>query len=142
MRIYVASSWRNEYQQAIVSLLRMDGHKVYDFRNPPHGLGGFAWSDIDPDWQGWSAERYRELLLHSPVAAQGYLTDFRAMQWAEACLLVMPAGRSAHLELGWSAGAGKRTGVLLVDGEPELMTLMADELFVSPEEMRAAWRGL
>jgi hypothetical protein len=79
MRIYIASSWRNEFQPAIVDLLRTDGHEVYDFRNPPHGLGGFQWSEIDPDWQGWSAHKYRQLLLNSPVAAHGYLTDFRAM---------------------------------------------------------------
>lgn len=34
-RIYVASSWRNPYQPGIVDLLRMHGHKAYDFRNPP-----------------------------------------------------------------------------------------------------------
>src|SRR6266700_2939532 len=61
-RIYAASSWRNEDQPFIVEQLRRAGHEVYDFRNPPNGVGGFAWSQIDPDWQSWSARRYRELL--------------------------------------------------------------------------------
>ena len=134
-RIYVASSWRNPHQQNVVIRLRMDGHQVYDFRNPDHGRGGFQWSDIDPDWQTWDAEAYRNKLLNSPVAAQGYLTDFRAMQWADTCVLVMPCGRSAHLELGFMAGANKRTIVLLSDGEPELMTLMADNLVTSLDEL-------
>lgn len=134
-RIYVASSWRNLYQQNIVARLRMDGHEVYDFRNPDHGRGGFSWSDIDPDWQGWSPEAYRKELLNSQIAAQGFLTDFRAMIWADTCVLVMPCGRSAHLELGWCAGAGKRTIVLLSDGEPELMNLLADDICVSIDEM-------
>ena len=47
-KIYIASSWRNSYQQDVVSFLRNKGHEVYDFRNPPHGNGGFQWSDIDP----------------------------------------------------------------------------------------------
>ena len=46
-KIYVASSWRNEYQQTVVEFLRQQGHEVSDFKNPPHGNGGFAWSDID-----------------------------------------------------------------------------------------------
>lgn len=45
-KIYIASSWRNSYQQDVVSFLRNKGHEVYDFRNPPHGNGGFQWSDI------------------------------------------------------------------------------------------------
>lgn len=137
-RIYVASSWRNPYQQGIVEMLRMHGHQVYDFRNPPHGKGGFHWSEIDPGWQDWSPEGYREALLTSPVAAQGYLSDLRAMQWADTCVLVQPCGRSAHLELGWMAGRGKRTLILLADGEPELMALLADEIVTSPDELLKA----
>jgi hypothetical protein len=134
-RIYLASSWRNEVQPAVVERLRAEGHAVYDFRNPPNGTGGFKWADIDPDWESWSPERYRALLLAHPIAAQGYLSDFRGMAWCDTCLLVMPCGRSAHLELGWCAGAGKRTMVLLADGEPELMTLMADDLCLSLDEV-------
>lgn len=46
-KIYVASSWRNVFQQDVVNILRNFGHEVYDFKNPPHGNGGFQWSDID-----------------------------------------------------------------------------------------------
>jgi hypothetical protein len=135
MRIYVASSWRNERQQAFVEALRADGHLVYDFRNPPAGRGGFHWSDLDPAWREWSAEGYRETLLTHPLAANGYLNDLRAMIWADACVLVMPCGRSAHLELGWCAGAGKRTVILLADGEPELMYLLANHIVTTTEEL-------
>ena len=63
-KIYVASSWRNVFQQDVVDILRDLGHEVYDFKNPPHGNGGFQWSDIDPDWQNWTTEQYREALNH------------------------------------------------------------------------------
>ena len=33
-RIYIASSWRNGFQQQLVQELRKRGHKVYDFRHP------------------------------------------------------------------------------------------------------------
>lgn len=44
-KIYVASSWRNQYYSDVVNRLREAGHEVYDFRNPPQGTGGFHWSD-------------------------------------------------------------------------------------------------
>lgn len=138
-RIYLASSWRNAEQPAAVDRLRMAGHEVYDFRNPPNGVRGFAWSEIDPGWQAWSAEAYRTLLTTHPIAARGYMTDFRGMEWADTCVLLLPCGRSAHLEAGWFAGRGKRLIVWTRDGEePELMALMANHICVSAKEVLAA----
>jgi len=105
-RIYVATSWRNQRQAAIVEMLRQDGHEVYDFKNPPHGDGGFHWSALDQNWENWTPEEYRDKLIRSPIASHGFNADFRAMHWCDTCVLVMPCGRSAHLELGWCAGAG------------------------------------
>lgn len=119
----------------MVASLREAGHAVYDFRNPPNRDGGFQWCDIDPKWLDWSAETYRNHLLSNPIASHGYLADMRAMKWCDTCVLVMPCGRSAHLELGWCAGAGKRTFVLLANGEPELMNLMADWLCLDVDEI-------
>lgn len=135
-RIYAASSWRNPLQPEIVDALRRHGHQVYDFRNPPSGIKGFAWSEIDPNWQSWSARRYRELLTTHPIAARGFLSDLRGMQWADTCLLILPCGRSAHLEAGWFCGQGKRCVVLTRDGEePELMALLATDICVSMNEV-------
>ena len=41
--------------------------------------------------------------------------DMAALRSADATVLVLPCGRSAHLELGWAAGSGQRTVVLLDD---------------------------
>jgi hypothetical protein len=128
-RIYVASSWRNTLQPNVVSILREAGHSVYDFRNPPNGVKGFAWSEIDEAWQSWTADQYVKLLTTHPTAALGYQNDMRAMEWADTCVLVLPCGRSAHLEAGWFAGRGKRCIILTRNGEePELMALMANAI--------------
>lgn len=138
-RVYVASSWRNAHQPAVVDELRAGGHAVYDFRNPSNGVPGFTWSAIDPGWMGWSASEYRRLLTTDPIAARGFLNDLRGMQWADTCVLVLPCGRSAHLEAGWFAGAGKRCIILTRDGEePELMALLANEICISIEEVLEA----
>lgn len=126
-RIYVASSWRNPDHPVVVEMLRQLGHDVYDFRNPRPGDHGFAWSEIDPDWLAWKPWPYRDALDH-PIAVAGFDSDFAAMQWADTCVLVLPCGRSAHLEAGWAVGAGKPTAILLHEDrfEPELMYRMAD----------------
>jgi len=124
MKIYVASSWRNAQQEHIVKALRIiEKHLVYDFKHPTNGP--FQWSDIDPNWQEWTPEQFKEKLNH-PIADMGFHQDFKALKECDACVLVMPCGRSAHLELGYAIGMGKRTAILLSDGEPELMYRMVD----------------
>jgi hypothetical protein len=127
MKIYVASSWRNDYQQDVVCGLRELGHEVFDFRNPLPGNHGFHWSKIDPDWQKWDADHYISALSH-PIAEAGFKLDFDAMQWADVCVMVMPCGRSAHIEAGWCAGAGKPLLILASEAEPELMYKIADSV--------------
>lgn len=134
MKIYVASSWRNYRQPNVCAALRNYGHEVYDFRNPEDGDNGFHWSEIDPDWQKWTPEQYRSNLSH-PIAKNGYRKDFKAMLWADTCVLVMPCGRSAHLEAGYFVGANKKLIILIDDGEPELMYKLADRVCVTIDEV-------
>ncbi len=137
MKVYVASSWRNLYQPAMVEKLRAAGHEVYDFRNPREGDTGFHWSSIDPEWEGWSPLEYRANLEH-PIATAGFQSDMDALEWCEAVVAVQPFGRSASLELGWAAGAGKLTILKLDTGEPELMVKMCDHICCLTDEVLAA----
>lgn len=139
MKIYVASSWRNEYQPAIVELLRNAGHEVYDFRNPTEGNTGFHWSDIDKDWLQWEPEQYKKALSH-PIAEAGYKSDFDAMKWADACVMVLPCGRSANTEAGWMKGAGKKVFVFIpIPQEPELMYKIYDDVITDYDELVSAF---
>ena len=136
MKLYVASSWRNTKQPLVVAQLRDWGHEVYDFRNPREDDSGFHWSEIDPDWQHWAPIQFRNALKH-PLALKGFRSNVNAMCWADACVLVLPCGRSAHLEAGWFTGE-KPLYILLSDGEPELMYAMATKLCVSLDKLKAA----
>jgi hypothetical protein len=131
MKIYVASSWRNEFQPLVCAELREDGHDVYDFRHPGPGNYGFSWRAIHPDWKSWSVEEYLTALSH-PIADHGFSLDMNALQTADVCIMVMPCGMSASLEMGYAVGAGKPTAVY-VPGmrEPDLMVKMAD--FISDD---------
>jgi hypothetical protein len=139
VKIYVASSWRNPEQPAVVASLRAAGHEVYDFRHPAPDNNGFSWSQVDPNWKGWSPPEMVEALQH-PVSQAGFKLDMDALRWAEATVLVMPCGRSAHLELGFAVGDGQLTIAYLgaQPAEPELMYLMCDVLAVSMDEVHRA----
>jgi nucleoside 2-deoxyribosyltransferase len=133
-KIYLASSWRNDFQPAIVTLLRTAGFEVYDFRNPPN-KSGFAWKGISDNWLNWTPDEYRESLKH-PDAEAGFTADFDGMKWADACVLLLPCGRSAHFEAGYFWGAGKPVHILWHGkNEPELMYKGADSINTSPHEL-------
>lgn len=135
MKIYVASSWRNPFQPEVVQLLREEGHEVYDFRNPTKGNKGFAWSDIDPDWESWTTEQYIDALRH-PIANAGFHYDFDAMKWADCCVMVLPCGRSANTEAGWMKGAGKSVFVYQpTTQEPELMYKIYDGILTGKKDL-------
>lgn len=140
--VYVASSWRNPMQVAVCAALRSAGIPHYDFRNPEGGTG-FSWKEVQPGYDGprigtepprekgsdWvNINTYYEMVEHER-AIEGYEADFGAMQRADSFVMVLPCGKSAHLELGWAAGQGVHTAVLLEDPmEPELMYRMCDYL--------------
>ena len=125
MRVYVASSWRNEGLTGLISALRIVGHDIYDFREG--NRAAFNWSEIDPRWQQWTAPKFIQGLAHSR-ANTAFMYDKIALDRAEAVVLAMPCGRSAHLALGYAVGRGKPTAILLANGEPELYYRMADHL--------------
>jgi hypothetical protein len=134
LNVYVASSWRNLLQPGIVLALRRCGHTVYDFKHPGPGEKGFAWADIDPNWLAWSPAEYRAALQH-PLAKHGYGLDIAALKACDACVLVLPSGRSASWEFGYAMGQGKRGAVVqLGDIEPELMYREA-EILTSMDEL-------
>jgi hypothetical protein len=122
-KIYLASSWRNEYQPDVLKTLRDAGHEVYDFRNPGPDDVGFGWSQIDPEWKNWTPAQLKEALKH-PIAQKGHHNDHSAMKWADTGILLLPSGNSAHLEVGLMAGWGKSTCVYAPGmRDPDLMYL-------------------
>ena len=143
-KIYLASSWRNEEHPVMVEFLRAAGHEVYDFRHPHLGVGqpnGFRWSDIDPEWEAWTPEQYREALKH-PIAVDGFAADKGGMDWADVCVMLAPCGRSAHTEAAYMAGQGKPSIAVLRPGEPELMYGLFSRLVITDEELLNALAAL
>ncbi len=153
LHIYVASSWRNTYQPEVVEQLRSLGNYVYDFKGPgsgwgsystEEGPGGFGWSEVDRAWQTWPDDvwKYMQGLNHPRVVA-GFNRDMDALKLADACVMVMPCGPSASMEMGWACGAGKPTVVYIpAMREPDLMVKMANLITDEFAQVAAYIQGL
>lgn len=143
-KIYLASSWRNQQQPKILVMLREMGHEVYDFRNPAPDNDGFSWKQCTMPWgetiDMYDMSLYVRHITTNPVAQKGFGLDRNALHWCDTCVLLLPCGRSAHLEAGYAMGQGKETFVLLnKDGfEPELMYLLGDHICETPGDLRVA----
>jgi hypothetical protein len=138
VRVYVASSWKTANQPEVVAALREAGHEVYDFRHPSEGHAGFSWSDVGLASGPMTAADAVQT-LKDPRCETGFSLDMNALRSCDMCVLLQPSGRSAHLELGWAAGAGKWTVVFLQDNEPpDLMYKVTNILVTSMEELLKA----
>jgi len=130
--LYLIGSLQNPKVLDIATRLRAEGFEVFDewMAAAPHG---------DTQWQAYGRQRgwtYKQALT-SAFVTTAFNFDLNHLQQADIGVLVMPSGRSGHLELGWLLGQGKR-GYILFDGEPErydLMTKLATDVVFSVEEL-------
>lgn len=131
--VYVASSWRNPLQSMAVHFVRAAGIECYDFKDSD----GFHWKEVGLTSDDCTYDQYVTSLEH-PAALRGFSRDFQAMRKASHCVLVLPCGRSAHLEAGWFVGQGRPVCIWIPNGEfdePELMYLMAQRITDNPVEV-------
>lgn len=122
MKIYVATSWKNVHCTAVVDALRAEGHEVYDFRE-----AGFAWSQAGVSaHKEMTSDEMNQALTH-PVAIDGYNRDMLHLEQCDLCVLVLPSGKSAHLEAGYASGEDKFV-IVYSPGPmtPELMYKMTE----------------
>lgn len=130
--IYIIGSLRNEKIPQIGNLLRDNGWDAFD---DWYGAG----PEADDKWRDYEQHRGRNLKesIYGYAARHVFAFDKHHLERVDAGLLVMPAGKSGHLELGYLRGLGK-AGYILFDGVPERYDVMwnfATDVFLSVEEM-------
>lgn len=130
--LYVASSWKNSLYDDVRDNLEGEGYGICDWRE----VDPFSWSDVDLNWEAWGAAEYANAMSEMKVQ-RAAAKDLRLMYEAAACVLLLPCGRSAHLEAGWFVGQGKPLFILL-EGEtvvPELMYHLATGIAQNQTEL-------
>ena len=136
--IYLIGSLRNPEIPKIGSALRLEGFDVFD---DWYAAGERA----DDSWKEYEISRghnYREAL--SGYAAD-HVFDFdkHHLDRCDIAILVCPAGKSGHIELGYMCGQGKRT-IVLIDSPDrwDVMYKFASEVCFSYEELLIILRGI
>lgn len=119
MLVYVGGSMKNrDGIRGVIKDLEKAGHQVfYDWIMPGE--------ETDVKWK-----EFEESLGHSfiealwgPHVGDVFEFDKSWLDAADAFVLVYPAGKSTHIELGYMVGLGKYTAVLL-DQEPDRWDIM------------------
>lgn len=118
MRLYLIGSLRNELVPELAHMLRLDGHDVFDDWYA-------AGPEADDYWQKYEKDRDRNFAqaLNGYAAHHVFEYDRTHLDRSEGAVLLMPAGKSSHLELGYILGQGK-PGWILMHGEPERFDVM------------------
>ncbi|MCI0526073.1 MAG: hypothetical protein L0Y56_01285 [Nitrospira sp.] len=116
--IYLIGSLRNPEIPHIGNRLRERGFEVFD--------DWFAGGKIaDDEWQAYETIKgvsYKDA-LRGYAARHVFEFDYHHLSRCDIGLLVLPAGKSGHLELGWLIGRGK-PGYVLFDQTPSRWDIM------------------
>lgn len=118
MKIYLIGSLRNPNIVQVGNRLRAAGYDVFDQWWAPG-------RETDSFWQEYTKARgqtYREA-IQDHYAKHVYDFDKCHLDAADAAVLVLPAGKSAHLEAGYVCGRSKPM-IVMFDGEPERYDIM------------------
>lgn len=130
-KLYLIGSLRNDAIPAIGAKLRTLGYDVFDDWYA-------AGPEADDYWKKYETERGRGYAdaLKGYAAEHVFHFDKHHLDDASVVVLVLPAGRSGHLELGYSLGRGI-PGFILHDNPDrwDVMYRFADGVFHTEEEM-------
>jgi hypothetical protein len=117
--IYLVGSLRNPRVPVVAETLRAAGHTVFDDWYA-------AGPEADDYWQKYETERGRTYAeaLDSYHAWHVFDFDRHHLNRCDSAVMLMPAGKSGHLELGYMIGSGKPGWILFEPPYPERFDVM------------------
>lgn len=141
MKVYIASSWKNEELVShIASYLRGKEIEVDAFIDDSRGRYVFNWREIVSDKNKMNAP----LFLQDERTQRAFNEDKKWLNWCDFCLVILPAGNSTHLEAGYAKGKGKKLIIFsryFPMGEFDVMYGFADLLTANIYEVKEFIKG-
>jgi nucleoside 2-deoxyribosyltransferase len=121
MKIYLIGSLRNFQIPLLAAYLRKNLCPADEVFDDWYAAG----PEADDKWMEYEKDRGHTFIqaLDGYAATHVYEFDKTHLDSCDVAVMVMPAGKSAHLELGYCAGKDKRT-IILMKGEPERFDVM------------------
>ena len=133
---FIASRWRNkELVIDLVRKIRERGKTVYSFiegdgrdyelkaKEVSHDLEAFMkhYESI-PEWR------------NSPAVREIFDVDMDSLKQSETLILLLPSGKSAHIEAGVAFGSGKKLILIGEQKETESLYLIFNEVYPTIDE--------
>lgn len=117
-KIYIGGALANPEIVRITKLLMAQGYDVFSEWYCPG-------PEADVNWLNYQKElgfSYREAMKR-PAAQFIFNFDKHHIDEADVFVMMMPCGKSAHLELGYAIGSGK-VGIIYLPEEPDRADIM------------------
>lgn len=138
-KIYIASSWKNE--KAVLEIgkyLREIGHEVYMFCEEGSGHYCFGPQMFFEETGIQLDTITAKQALSYPQFQKAFEADKAGIDWADTVVILLPAGKSTHLEGGYAVGCGKDLFVLglPVPGDFDAMYGFAKAVCETPWELK------
>lgn len=133
---FISSRWRN--RDAVMELtekLRAKGKTVYCFFEAPHSLHRLQ-ADPEQDMQQFERRNWQD----DPYVREVFVNDMKGERESDCLLLLLPAGKSAHIEAGAAYGMGKKCILIGEQHEAESLYLIFSEFYPDMDSFLASVR--
>jgi len=131
VRIYIASSWKNQkLVLALAEKLESEGFEVDAFCRATDKRYSFHWSEfVDDEIELLKYDAFS--FINDPKVQRAFREDKKWLDWADTVVMLLPCGKSSHLEAGYAKGCGKYLYIYgyFPKGEFDVMYGFADGLF-------------
>ena len=136
-KVYIIGSLKNQEVPEVANKLRKVGHEVFDDWYA-------AGPEADDYWHAYELKKghnYKEALA-GYSAKDVFNFDKYHLDRTDVAVLVLPAGKSGHLELGYAVGNGKIGYILLDDPDRwDVMYQFATDLFYNVDDLIKELKG-
>lgn len=125
-KIFISTSWKNETQAIhLANALRDKGYEVDCFCDSSTGRFVFSYNELI-NYESMDCIEF----IKTKQATKAFNEDKKYIEWCDLLIMVLPCGKSAHLEAGYAKGIGKKVFMLgsFPSGEFDVMYKFANKL--------------
>ena len=127
---FISGRWRNRDNVLDLTYkIREKGKNVYCFLEADHSKARVH-TDPEESMQAFEKLDWRT----DPYIKQVFQNDMKAQRESQNFVLLLPAGKSAHIEAGASYGMGRKCILIGEQKEAESLYLIFDEVYSTPED--------
>ncbi len=131
---FVSGRWRN--RDNVIDLakqIRAKGFEVYCFLEQPHNISR-ATNDPHEDMDAFEKLDWR----NDSYVREVFDNDMNGQKNSDVFVMLLPAGKSCHIEAGAAFGMGKRCILIGEQKEAESLYLIFDDIYPTVEAFLAS----